>query len=41
MLFNERYFDVVTRGEFIDTGSPVRVVAVYQNRIVVSATTAS
>lgn len=41
MLFDERYFDVVTRGEFIDTGSPVRVVAVYQNRIVVSATTAS
>lgn len=40
MLFDERYFDVVTRGEFIDTGAPVRVVAVFQNRIVVEAANA-
>lgn len=35
MQFNDRFFDVVTRGEFIEPGTPVEVVAVYNNRIVV------
>ncbi len=26
MQFNDRFYDVVTRGEFVENGTPVRVV---------------
>lgn len=35
MQFGDRYYDVVTRGEFIAPGTPIEVVAVYHNRIIV------
>ncbi|QDU59777.1 hypothetical protein Pan216_06090 [Planctomycetes bacterium Pan216] len=35
MELDNEYFDVVAQGEFVDAGTPVKVVEVYQNRIVV------
>lgn len=40
-VFGERRIDVITRGEFLDAGTPVRVVEAKGNRIVVEAQPAS
>lgn len=38
MQFGDRLFDVVAQGEFIEPGTPIEVLEVYQNRIVVRET---